>query len=235
MAAETPASKDRLDITGKVDFPRGRRRKLGGLRGERNRQLRIKGREIWRAIGSFLDYRSCAVCPVTNRIDSSRSSPRSLQNRAAKGQQPPCSLAPGDVHISFGSSRSSAETSYQNSLHDVPRHIGEAEPPSLELEHEPGMVYTQAPQDRGVEIVDVDRVAGDVVTVIIRFPITNPRLHAAARHPAGEASRMVIAAVFLGRQLALTVHGPAEFPTQTTSVSSSSPRCFRSWMSAAAG
>ena len=42
------------------------------------------------------------------------------------------------------------------------------------------MIYTEAMQDRRVQIVDVNRIACDVVTEIIRFAERNAGLDAAA-------------------------------------------------------
>ena len=39
----------------------------------------------------------------------------------------------------------------------------------------------QAMHDRGVKIVDVDRILGDVVTELVGLAVRDPSLHAAAR------------------------------------------------------
>ena len=51
----------------------------------------------------------------------------------------------------------------------------------------------------------------DVITVIVRFAVVDPGLHAAAGHPHREAARMMIAAVVVLGQPALAVDGAAEF------------------------
>ena len=52
----------------------------------------------------------------------------------------------------------------------------------------------------------------DVATVVIGRAVDDAPLHAAAGHPDGEASWMMIATVGLVRELALTVDRAAEFP-----------------------
>ena len=71
------------------------------------------------------------------------------------------------------------------------------------------MVDPQAPQDRRVQIVDVHRVGGDVVAVVVGLAERDPA-DAAAGHPDRERTRMMIAAVVVGRQLALG-YGSSEF------------------------
>ena len=46
-------------------------------------------------------------------------------------------------------------------------HVGQAVVPALVLERQPGVVDAQAVQDRGVQVVDVDRVRGDVVAEVV--------------------------------------------------------------------
>ena len=61
--------------------------------------------------------------------------------------------------------------SSQHSTHDVPIHIGETVIAALEAERELGVVETELVQQRRVQIVDVDRVARDVVAEIIRLTV----------------------------------------------------------------
>ena len=42
---------------------------------------------------------------------------------------------------------------------------------ALELEREPRVVDAQAVQDRGVQVVDVDRVLGDVVAEVVGLAV----------------------------------------------------------------
>ena len=46
-------------------------------------------------------------------------------------------------------------------------HVGQAEVAALESEGEPFVVDAEQVQDRGLEVVDVDRVAGDVHAEVV--------------------------------------------------------------------
>ena len=54
---------------------------------------------------------------------------------------------------------------------------------ALELERQPLVVDAQAVQDRGVQVVDVDRVLDDVVAEVVGLAVDDARLDAAAGHP----------------------------------------------------
>ena len=100
--------------------------------------------------------------------------------------------------------------SRQDRLHDVAGDVGQAVVAALELERQPRVVDAQAVQHRRVQVVDVDRVAGDVVAEVVGLAVGHARLDAAAGQPDGEAARMMVAAVVVGGQLALAVDGAAE-------------------------
>ena len=89
-------------------------------------------------------------------------------------------------------------------------HVGQAVVPALEPESQPGVVDAQAMQDRGVQVVDVDRIPDDVVAEIVGRAVGDPGPDAAAGQPDGEAAGMMVAAVVVGRQPALAVDGSAE-------------------------
>ena len=55
------------------------------------------------------------------------------------------------------------------------------------------MVYTEGVEDGGVEIVDVDGVADNVVAELVGFTVYDAAFHSTAGHPDGEATWMVIA------------------------------------------
>ncbi len=94
------------------------------------------------------------------------------------------------------------------------------------------MVVPHAVHDRRIHIVDMDRVANDVVSVVVRFPMHDSRLDATPRHPDRKAAPVMVAAVVI-LQATLPVDCSTELTSQTISVSSSSPRCFRSLIRAA--
>src|SRR5262245_13000973 len=91
--------------------------------------------------------------------------------------------------------------------------IRQAEFTPLELKGEPGMVHTQAMQDRGVQVVHVHRVARDVIAEVIRLTDAQSRLNAATREPDCEAARVMVAPVIVCRELTLAVDRAPEFAT----------------------
>src|SRR5262249_51237249 len=82
---------------------------------------------------------------------------------------------------------------------------------ALELERQPGVVEAKAVQQGRVEVVYVARLVGDVVPVIVRRPVGQAGLDAAAGQPDREAAGVMVAAIIVGGQGALAVYGPAEF------------------------
>jgi hypothetical protein len=85
-----------------------------------------------------------------------------------------------------------------------------------------------------VEVVHVDAIADDIVSELIRLAEDDARLDPAARHPRGEATRMMIAAE-VRLDFALAIIRSPKFAAPHYSVSSSIPRAFKSLSSAAAG
>src|SRR5437867_5285859 len=73
------------------------------------------------------------------------------------------------------------------------------------------MVDAEAVENGRVEIVDVDRVFGDVVAVIVGFTEADARLDSPAGHPNGVAAAMVVAAIIIFFELALAIDGAAKF------------------------
>ena len=88
--------------------------------------------------------------------------------------------------------------------------VGQPEVAALKLEGQLRVVDAQAVQDRGVQVVHVDRILRDVVAVVVGLAVGDAGLHAAAGQPDGEAARMMVAAVVVGRELALAVDRAAE-------------------------
>src|SRR5712692_7458476 len=99
----------------------------------------------------------------------------------------------------------------EDALYDVALHVCKPEVAALVLERQPGMVNSKAIENSRVQIMDVDGIAHDVVTVIIGFSICDPRFDATPGHPDREATWVVVAPVILGGQFALAVNGSAEF------------------------
>ena len=98
----------------------------------------------------------------------------------------------------------------ENRLHKRARDVRQTEVPTLEEEGELRMVDAQAVQNRRLQVVNMDRIADDVVSKIIGLAEDRAWLHASAGHPHREATGMMIATVVGFRELALAVHGAAE-------------------------
>ena len=88
---------------------------------------------------------------------------------------------------------------------------GEALVEALEFEGELAVVDPHEVENRGVEVVDVDGVFGDVVGEVVGFAEFDAAFDAAASHPHGEATGVVVAAVVVFGEVALGVDGAAEF------------------------
>jgi len=73
------------------------------------------------------------------------------------------------------------------------------------------VVDAQAAQDRGVQIVDGDGILVDVVRELVSRPDRGPVLDAPAGHPDRKAARVMVAAIILGGEFSLAVHGSPEF------------------------
>src|SRR5260370_36008491 len=73
------------------------------------------------------------------------------------------------------------------------------------------MINAEAMQDGGLQVVDVHLIFKDVVGIVIRLADAQAALDAAAGHPNGEAAGMMVAAIVRGGELALAIHGAAEF------------------------
>jgi len=94
-------------------------------------------------------------------------------------------------------------------------HIRQAVVPALELERQPRERDVREVQQRRMQVVDVDRVARDVVAEVVGLTVRDARLDAAAGQPDGEAARVVVAAVVVRGQPAL--EDAALRPTATRS------------------
>ena len=90
-------------------------------------------------------------------------------------------------------------------------HIGEAVVPSLEEVSELLVVDPELEKDRRMEVVHVHRVLRDVVAEVVGAAVGHAGLDAAAGHPEGEATRVVIAAINVAGQLALAVGSASKF------------------------
>lgn len=73
-------------------------------------------------------------------------------------------------------------------------HVGEPEIPALEAIGQFRVIEAEKVQDRRLEIVDVDLVAGSLEAEVVAGAVDMPGFHAAARHPNGIAVGIVITA-----------------------------------------
>src|SRR3954470_3884740 len=99
----------------------------------------------------------------------------------------------------------------QSLFHHSAADIRQAEVPALVFVSEACMVDAQSMKNGSVHVVNMSWLRRNVIAVIIGFADTHSRLHAAPRHPHGEAARVVISSIRLRCELTLTVHGSSEF------------------------
>ena len=90
-----------------------------------------------------------------------------------------------------------AMESSQNRLDHIPMHIGQTKIAALIAIRKSFVVIAQAVQNRGIEVVNMHWVAGDVIAVIVGLSMNNTGLDSSTGQPNGEASAVVIAAVIL--------------------------------------
>ena len=90
-------------------------------------------------------------------------------------------------------------------------HSGEALVESEVAVGEAFVINTQGLQDGGVEVVHMNGVLQNIVSVFIRFTVLESSLEASTGHPHREASPMVVASVVVLGQFALRINGSAKF------------------------
>ena len=79
------------------------------------------------------------------------------------------------------------------------------------LEGKSVVIYSQAMQNRGVEIANVDWIFRNIVTEVIRLAVIETLLDAAPSHPNRKAAAMMIATRLGTPDFSLTVDGTTEF------------------------
>src|SRR5579862_806209 len=93
----------------------------------------------------------------------------------------------------------------------VSRYVGKPEISPLKLVGEFGVIDAQAIKYGGLDVVNVNRVFDNVIAVVVRLADGDSALDPPARHPHGEAARMVVAAIVGAAEFALAINGAAEF------------------------
>src|SRR5262249_44255131 len=99
----------------------------------------------------------------------------------------------------------------ENALHHFTADIRKPEVPSLILEGEPGVVDAKTMQNRCLQIVDMHRVAGHVVAIVVRLAVRDARLESTTGHSDRKATGMMVAPIGVGREFTLAIDGSAEF------------------------
>lgn len=92
----------------------------------------------------------------------------------------------------------------QNTLHDVPMHIGQAEVAALKAVGQTRVIQAAQVQDRGLQIVDVDRIASDAPCDFVGLADDLSAANSPARHPYAKSVWMMIASRHL-RVLAVAI------------------------------
>ena len=98
----------------------------------------------------------------------------------------------------------------QKIMNNLPMHIREPIAPALVLVGEPFVFDAEQVEERGLEVVHMHRIFDDVVAELVRLPVGEAGLDAAAGHPDGKTAGVVVAAVIVFGELALRVVGPAK-------------------------
>ena len=101
--------------------------------------------------------------------------------------------------------------SRQQRLDEATVDIGQSKTTSLVAKRQSLVINAQQVQDRGLQIMHVNRILHHVVAEIVGTAVADSRANATAGQPECEATGMMIAAESIGREFSLTVVGAAEF------------------------
>jgi hypothetical protein len=85
--------------------------------------------------------------------------------------------------------------SHQNLFNDFPVNVRQTEMAALKFESELCVINSEAMENCGVEVVNMDGVPGNVVAIVIRLTIADPGFDSGPSHPQCETSWMMIPAV----------------------------------------
>jgi hypothetical protein len=83
---------------------------------------------------------------------------------------------------------------------------------ALEWKYESLVIDSHALQYRGIEIVDMHRILGDIVAKVIGCSQLHASSDATSRHPNRKALGMMIPTIVLFAQTSLAVHGSTKLP-----------------------
>src|SRR5215831_751554 len=101
--------------------------------------------------------------------------------------------------------------SHQDFFDNFPVNVCQTEMAALKLESKLGVIDSEAMENCGMQVVNMNGVLGNVVTILVRLTIGDTRFDSGPCHPQSETARMVIPAVVVSGHLPLTVNGAAEF------------------------
>jgi len=73
------------------------------------------------------------------------------------------------------------------------------------------VIDPQYSQNGRLQVMNMDGIFRDIVSVLVRFPESNPLLDARTSHPNRKTTRMMVPSLIGGSELALRIVGPAEF------------------------
>ena len=82
-------------------------------------------------------------------------------------------------------------------------HISQPKVSALEAVCPSRVIDAEAMQQRGIQVVDVNRIASDVEAVVVRFCIGDSGTNASSGEPHREAATVMVAAVVVGGRLSL--------------------------------
>ena len=74
------------------------------------------------------------------------------------------------------------------------------------------MLDPQQVQDRGVQVVDMHRIADDVVTIFVGLTISGTRFDPGSREQHGVAAGVMVTAIIVYRHSPLRIDRTAKFP-----------------------
>src|SRR5215471_16408098 len=132
---------------------------------------------------------------------------------AGHGEYPSGSAAPKRRQGGKLAPRPVEDNSGKHLGDDLTGDISQAKVAALELEGQPFVVDAQAMENRGLQVIDMNRVRDHIVRVVVGFSERNPCSDAAASQPHDKAARVMVAAVVHISQLALAVNGSSKLST----------------------
>ena len=188
---------------------------------------RIKADESWLDVGEITPFPN-NLSLVVSQTERGHEAVESTLAELRKNKKP--------LSFFIGVKRQLRRCASQGSI-TLPADVGQAEVAALKAVRQLQVVQAEQVQDRGVQVVDVDRVFHRRPADLVGLAVDLAALDAAAGHQHAERIRMMVAARSRSRV-------PPRFSpsgvrpnslAHTTSVSSNSPRCFRSLISAAIG